>query len=240
MGYTAGEHTRPSPIRESKRQLTMLPLRPLNSYFSLRPSPPLLALNHLRNIHFRPSARGSVQVQASVGGGDQSQTMTTTPLDSKERREKKGPVEPGSGVDEGIQVRAVVTIKKKMKEKIGEKLGDQWEYLVNGVGQGIQIQLISHDIDPGYLLSPVSQLQIFLLTFVKILIYVFKVVLRSPPSSTFYFLNFLPHTRECWFVQHSCKLFYLTSCRLVRRKAEAIQKGKTCLLICDPNTFLFF
>jgi len=82
--------------------------------------------------------------------------MTATPLDSEERREKKAAVEGGSGVDEGIKVRAVVTIKKKMKEKIGDKLGDQWEYLVNGVGQGIQIQLISHDIDPGYLLSHVS------------------------------------------------------------------------------------
>jgi len=79
--------------------------------------------------------------------------MTTTSLDSKEMREKKGPMEPSSGVDEGLKVRAVVTIKKKMKEKIGEKLGDQWEYLVNGVGQGIKIQLISHDIDPGYLLT---------------------------------------------------------------------------------------
>lgn len=91
--------------------------------------------------------------------------MTTTSLDSKEMKEKKGPMEPSSSVDEGINVRAVVTIKKKMKEKIGEKLGDQWEYLVNGVGQGIKIQLISHDIDPGYLFSPVSQLQLFLLTF---------------------------------------------------------------------------
>jgi len=131
----------------------MLPLKPLHSNFSLRPSPPQVALNRLRSIQFPPSARRSVQVQATVGGGDQSQTMTTTSLDSKEMREKKGPMEPSSGVDEGLKVRAVVTIKKKMKEKIGEKLGDQWEYLVNGVGQGIKIQLISHDIDPGYLLT---------------------------------------------------------------------------------------
>ncbi|XP_014509754.1 lipoxygenase 6, chloroplastic [Vigna radiata var. radiata] len=126
----------------------MLPLTPLNSNFSLRPSPPQVALNRLRSTHFPPSARRSLQVQATVGGGDQSQTMTTTSLDSKEMKEKKGPMEPSSSVDEGINVRAVVTIKKKMKEKIGEKLGDQWEYLVNGVGQGIKIQLISHDIDP--------------------------------------------------------------------------------------------
>jgi len=134
----------------------MLQLKPVNSSFSLRPSPPLLAVNRLRSIHFPRSARRSVQVKASISGGDERQTMTATPLDSEERREKKAAVEGGSGVDEGIKVRAVVTIKKKMKEKIGDKLGDQWEYLVNGVGQGIQIQLISHDIDPGYLLSHVS------------------------------------------------------------------------------------
>lgn len=53
-------------------------------------------------------------------------------------------------VEEGgvIEVRAVVTIKKKMKENFGEMVEDQWESLLNGVGQGIQIQLVSDQIDP--------------------------------------------------------------------------------------------
>ncbi|XP_011041545.1 PREDICTED: lipoxygenase 6, chloroplastic-like [Populus euphratica] len=48
----------------------------------------------------------------------------------------------------GIDVRAVITIRKKMKEKINEKLEDQWEYFINGIGRGISIQLVSEEIDP--------------------------------------------------------------------------------------------
>jgi lipoxygenase len=46
-------------------------------------------------------------------------------------------------------VRAVITIRKKIKEKINEKIEDQWEYFVNGIGKGILIQLVSEEIDPG-------------------------------------------------------------------------------------------
>ncbi|WCJ38711.1 Lipoxygenase 6 chloroplastic [Euphorbia peplus] len=49
---------------------------------------------------------------------------------------------------EGIEVRAVISIRKKIKEKVNEKFEDQWEYFVNGIGHGILIQLISEDIDP--------------------------------------------------------------------------------------------
>ncbi|TKY59872.1 Lipoxygenase 6 [Spatholobus suberectus] len=127
---------------------TMLALTPANSNLSLRPSPAILADQRRWRIHLPGSGRRSVQVQAVVSGGEKSQTTaTTSPLDSKERK-GKGSVASGSGVDEGIQVRAVVTIRKKMKEKIGEKLRDQWEYFVNGVGQGIKIHLISDEIDP--------------------------------------------------------------------------------------------
>ncbi|KAK3014213.1 hypothetical protein RJ639_008958 [Escallonia herrerae] len=48
----------------------------------------------------------------------------------------------------GIDVRAVIKIRKKMKEKISERIEDQWESFVTGIGQGILIQLISEDIDP--------------------------------------------------------------------------------------------
>lgn len=47
-----------------------------------------------------------------------------------------------------IEVRSVVTIRKKMKEKITEKLEHQWELLMNGIGQKILIQLVSEEIDP--------------------------------------------------------------------------------------------
>ncbi|KAJ8758905.1 hypothetical protein K2173_002684 [Erythroxylum novogranatense] len=46
-----------------------------------------------------------------------------------------------------IDVRAVITVRKKMKEKITEKIEDQWDYFINGFGGGIVIQLISEEID---------------------------------------------------------------------------------------------
>lgn len=49
----------------------------------------------------------------------------------------------------GIEVRAMIKIRKKMKEKLTEKIDDQWEYFINGIGQGILIRLISEEIDPG-------------------------------------------------------------------------------------------
>ncbi|KAK4488776.1 hypothetical protein RD792_004563 [Penstemon davidsonii] len=48
----------------------------------------------------------------------------------------------------GINVRAVITIRKKMKERLTEKIEDQWESFLNAIGKGILIQLISEDIDP--------------------------------------------------------------------------------------------
>lgn len=50
---------------------------------------------------------------------------------------------------DGIDVKAVITIRKKMKEKLSERIEDQWESFIIGIGQGILIQLISQDIDPG-------------------------------------------------------------------------------------------
>lgn len=43
-----------------------------------------------------------------------------------------------------IDLKAIITIKKKMKEKIE----DTWESFMIGIGHGILIQLISEDIDP--------------------------------------------------------------------------------------------
>lgn len=50
-----------------------------------------------------------------------------------------------------VNVKAVLTVRKKMKEKLVDKIEDQWEYFINGIGQGIMIQLISEEIDPGLL-----------------------------------------------------------------------------------------
>ena len=52
-------------------------------------------------------------------------------------------------VREAIEVRAVVTIRKKMKERIDERIAEQWDSIVHGIGMGIIIQLVSEDVDPG-------------------------------------------------------------------------------------------
>ena len=84
----------------------------------------------------------NMKIEAIISSGDKTAENATSAAESN-----------GSALSSsssgGIEVRAVVTIRKKMKEKITEKLEDQWECLMNGIGQGIQIQLISEEIDPG-------------------------------------------------------------------------------------------
>ncbi|ERN13790.1 lipoxygenase 6, chloroplastic [Amborella trichopoda] len=48
----------------------------------------------------------------------------------------------------GIDVKAVITIRKKIKEKLTEKIEDQFESFLNGIGRGIVLQLVSNEIDP--------------------------------------------------------------------------------------------
>ncbi|XP_028790511.1 lipoxygenase 6, chloroplastic-like isoform X2 [Neltuma alba] len=83
----------------------------------------------------------SIRAVISSSSGGKTADTATSPADGTV------PSSTSSG-SEGIQVRAVVTIRKKMKQKITDKLEDQWESLVNGFGLGIQIQLISEEIDP--------------------------------------------------------------------------------------------
>jgi lipoxygenase len=92
-----------------------------------------------------PSSRvnGKGSIRAVISSGDKT-LEAASPLESKEES-NNGSLVSSRG---GIEVRAVVTVRKKMKEKITEKMEDQWEFFVNGFGQGIIIQLISQEIDP--------------------------------------------------------------------------------------------
>lgn len=103
----------------------------------------------------RVKGRGSIR--AVISGEDKNVkspstgtgTETGAPLKSTDANGSL----PSSSSSGGIEVKAVVTIRKKMKEKLGEKMEDQWEFFINGIGQGILIQLISEEVDPGlYLL----------------------------------------------------------------------------------------
>lgn len=96
--------------------------------------------------HHRPAIR------AVISGGDNSKTVEGGG-DAKGvveiQEDLSLPVSSSGKGEEGIDVRAVITIRKKMKEKLTDKIEDQWESFITGIGQGILIQLISEDIDPG-------------------------------------------------------------------------------------------
>ncbi|MED6209771.1 Lipoxygenase 6, chloroplastic [Stylosanthes scabra] len=113
-----------------------------------RPSPPFSTFRRL-------ASRRKPMVKAEIGGGgaghqDHGQTVITSSSSSflDTRKDSNGSVVSSGRSDEEIEVKAVMTIRKKIKENFTEKLEDQWEYFINGVGQGIQIQLISDQIDP--------------------------------------------------------------------------------------------
>lgn len=97
----------------------------------------------VRKAHV-PGSRvnGQGSVRAAISGGDKVTVTAATPLQSK------GVDKLSSSGGGEIQVKAVVTIRKKMKEKITEKIEDQWEFFINGIGQGILIQLVSEQVDP--------------------------------------------------------------------------------------------
>ncbi|KAL3649868.1 Lipoxygenase 6, chloroplastic [Castilleja foliolosa] len=94
---------------------------------------------------FRPkvTTRGTPLIRAVVSGGDSKTGVET----AEKIAESNGSLVKSSG-DGVINVRATIKIRKKMKERLTEKVEDQWESFVNGIGKGISIQLISQDIDP--------------------------------------------------------------------------------------------
>ncbi|KAG9147258.1 hypothetical protein Leryth_017997 [Lithospermum erythrorhizon] len=79
-------------------------------------------------------------IRAVISGGDDKKVVD-------EAEEKKGQL---SSLRRGgdLDVRTVITIRKNIKEKITEKVEDQWESLVTSLGRGIMVQLISEEIDP--------------------------------------------------------------------------------------------
>ncbi|XVE85266.1 hypothetical protein DITRI_Ditri17bG0078400 [Diplodiscus trichospermus] len=89
-----------------------------------------------RTIQTRPLVRALLSDDKTVESAKKS---------SVEQKDVHGSLVSGSSAKE---VRALVTIRKKIKEKITEKIENQWELFMNGIGRGILIQLISEEIDP--------------------------------------------------------------------------------------------
>lgn len=88
-----------------------------------------------------------LRVKAAISSGDRS-VETTAPAPSvKEGKNGNGSLM-GSSPGGRIQVRAVLTIRRKIKEGLIDKVEDQWFSFLNSIGQGILLQLISEQIDP--------------------------------------------------------------------------------------------
>ncbi|KAK8310339.1 hypothetical protein V6Z12_D02G180800 [Gossypium hirsutum] len=109
---------------------------------ALRPPPRLYGVPVL--LSFSRTTRSRPLVRAVISDDKAVESAKTSPLDQKHSN--------GSSDSSSKQVKAVVTIKKKMKENITEKIENQWEMLMNGIGRGILIQLISEEIDPDFTL----------------------------------------------------------------------------------------
>ncbi|XP_047318987.1 lipoxygenase 6, chloroplastic [Impatiens glandulifera] len=95
-------------------------------------------------VKWRNSNRRFLLVTSVISRGD-NKTSESSSLEAVAKDSFNGSI---SKSGKGIEVRAVITIRKKTKEKINEKIEDKWDTVINGIGQGISIQLVSHEIDP--------------------------------------------------------------------------------------------
>ncbi|OAY69845.1 Lipoxygenase 6, chloroplastic [Ananas comosus] len=82
-------------------------------------------------------------VRAVISGDDRSSAAAPAAGD----RERRRPPAAAPG-EEGIAVRAVVTVRKKEKERLAEKAEGRWEHFINAIGQGIVLQIVGDELDP--------------------------------------------------------------------------------------------
>lgn len=83
-----------------------------------------------------------LKVRAVISSGDR--TVESSAPSAVEAKEGSGL---GGSGSEKI-VKAVVVIRKKIKQKLVDKVEDQWFNFLNNIGQGMFLQLISEQIDP--------------------------------------------------------------------------------------------
>ncbi|XP_019267540.1 PREDICTED: uncharacterized protein LOC109244839 [Nicotiana attenuata] len=71
------------------------------------------------------SKRSILQDKALIQSGNNKKTVEKSAEESKLV---------SSGKSGNLDVKAVITLRKKMKEKMRDKIEDQWESLMNGIG----------------------------------------------------------------------------------------------------------
>lgn len=119
---------------------------------ALRRAPSIFDAGSNGNLRHVRVSRTKFGLIRAVVNSDQNKSTAETATKSLNAKDVNGSLLVGSSTskEEGlIDVKAVITIRKKMKEKLIEKVEDQWELFMNGIGQGMTMQLISEEIDPG-------------------------------------------------------------------------------------------
>ncbi|KAG6426736.1 hypothetical protein SASPL_110966 [Salvia splendens] len=110
---------------------------------TLRWRGPFLATSKQRRLTVNPSTlqpgRRHV-IRAVISSGDSKAGVET----ADKAVESNGALV-SSSRSGGVNVRAVIRIRKKMKEKLFDKIEDQWDSFLNGIGKGISLQLISQE-----------------------------------------------------------------------------------------------
>ncbi|XP_057542200.1 lipoxygenase 6, chloroplastic-like isoform X2 [Amaranthus tricolor] len=86
-----------------------------------------------------------LKVRALISSGDR--TVESGAPSAMEVKDGNGSNLLGSSGSD-TQVKAIVSIKKKIRQRLFDKVEDQWFNFCNSVGQGIFIQLISEETDP--------------------------------------------------------------------------------------------
>ncbi|XP_068666589.1 lipoxygenase 6, chloroplastic-like [Aristolochia californica] len=94
-------------------------------------------MKRTQETRFRSRRQTAQPIRAVISSGDQSVGVPTTFSASGESRTSMS----------DINIKAVITIRKKMKEKLNDKIEESWESFLNGIGQGIMIQLVSKEVD---------------------------------------------------------------------------------------------
>ncbi|KAJ4710890.1 Lipoxygenase [Melia azedarach] len=118
---------------------------------ALRRAPSIFDAGSNGNLRHVRVSRTKFGLIRAVVNSDQNKSTAETATKSLNAKDVNGSLLVGSSTskEEGlIDVKAVITIRKKMKEKLIEKVEDQWELFMNGIGQGMTMQLISEEIDP--------------------------------------------------------------------------------------------
>ncbi|PKI77024.1 hypothetical protein CRG98_002527, partial [Punica granatum] len=111
--------------------------------------PPAIGIRQAR-VSGRQGRVNGGAVKAAISSGDKTMEaekgkVPYSDTDSSSSSSSASPAAASSGM---IELRAVLTVRKKMRQRLVDKMEDQLESFINGIGQGISLRLVSEEVDP--------------------------------------------------------------------------------------------